>query len=90
MTMADVIETQPGANPGRVSFTTALEAAGALRLRSAWPRGARVGRAPGEAGASVSGQNAGGGAASFRGAQRVCRAALFCTVTGVPFASDTA
>jgi hypothetical protein len=30
MTMADVIETQPGANPGRVSFTTALEAARGL------------------------------------------------------------
>jgi hypothetical protein len=82
--------SRPGTNPGRVSFTTAKEAArgpaAPTRMTPRRPSGQRA-RGSGSVGLWP---ECGGRAASFRGAQWVCRAALFCTVTGVPFAPDTA
>jgi len=49
-----------------------------------------LGSVPGEAGTSASGQNAGGRAASFAARSGPAVPAYPCTVTGVPFALDTA
>jgi hypothetical protein len=49
-----------------------------------------LGSVPGEAGMSASGQNAGGRAASFAARSGPAVPAYPCTVTGVPFALDTA